>query len=110
MSWIAGSKEMAEIGLEEAVAELRNELTQAMADAEGAAVRFPVKEITLQFQVGVTKTVGGQGGIKFWVLELGSSGQYANQTVHTITVVLGSPVDADGKPIKIQQQSHLRPG
>jgi hypothetical protein len=101
---------MTEIGLTEAIAELRYELGKAMADAEDEAVRFPVGEVTLQFQVGVTKAAEGSGGVKFWVLGLTASGHYAKETVQTLTVVLGPPVDADGRAIKVQSRTMAKPG
>ena len=101
---------MAEIDLVDAVTALRRELIHAMASAEDEAVQFPVDQVMLQFQVGLTKTGEGRAGIRFWVFELGSSVQYARETVQTVTVVLGTPVDADGRPIKILSESAMKPG
>jgi len=101
---------MAEVGLTDAVAGLRRELARAVLEAEGAAVQFPVGQVTLQFQVGVTKTGEGSADVRFWVLELGASSQYSRESVQTITIVLGPPVNAEGKPIKVSSALSEKPG
>ncbi len=101
---------MAQIGLVEAIAQVRRELAQAVTAGVDAGIQFPVGAVTLEFQVGVTRSVEASGGVKVWVLELGAAGEYAKETVHTLTVELQSPVDAQGRPIKVAARSDQRPG
>src|SRR3954451_13011780 len=52
---------MAELGLVEAIEQVREELRQAMLVGAGADVQFPVGQVTLEFQVGLKKTGEGSG-------------------------------------------------
>jgi hypothetical protein len=100
---------MGEIGLVEAIASLRAELADAVEEAGNEDIKFPVAQIDLEFQVGVTRDVHGSGKLKFWVLELGASGGYEAETIQKITIGLGAPVDAGGEPIKIRRSMPDKP-
>jgi hypothetical protein len=101
---------LTEIGLTEAIALVREELVQAVEEGVGSDIQFPVGQVTLEFQVGLTKTDDVHGGLKLWVLELGASREYARESVQTISIVLGPPVDATGNPIKVSAASEEIPG
>jgi len=101
---------MAKIGLVEAIEEIRRELREAAVAAKDSDVLFPVGQVTLEFQVGVTRAGEAKAGVKVWVLELGASGEYSRESVHTVTVVLEPPVDAQGRPINVGSASAVRPG
>lgn len=62
---------MSDIGLGEAVKALREELTEAKGQGEGAWARFQVGPVNLELQLVVTKDVHGQIGWK--VAEIGGS-------------------------------------
>ncbi|MBB5081508.1 trypco2 family protein [Nonomuraea endophytica] len=96
---------MAELGLAEAIAEIRRELMDAMAKGADADIQFPVGEVTLEFHVGVKKSGEGSGKVKVWVIEAGAGGKIEHDQVQTVTVVLQPPVDRDGKPIKVARRS-----
>ena len=64
---------MQRIGLKEALAALRQELSGAIQAAASESLRFQVDEITLQFQVAVEGVTVGSGGIEFWVVTRSSS-------------------------------------
>lgn len=98
-----------QIGLVDVVQALRSELARASTQAADADVRFPVGQITLEFQVGVTKSAEAQGGIRFWVLELGTSAGLATESVQKVTIVLEPPVDAYGRPIKVTSGETEKP-
>jgi Trypsin-co-occurring domain 2 len=80
---------MAEIGLVEAIASLREELAEATEEGKNQAIQFPVGQTDLEFQVGVTGDVRGGGKLRFWVLELSVDTGYAAQTVQQVTISLG---------------------
>lgn len=101
---------MAEIGLVEAIAQVREELARAVTAGAQADIQFPVGQVTLEFKVGMTKTGEGAGKVKLWVLELGATGKYAQESVQTISVVLEPPVDSEGRPIKVSAGSQEMPG
>ncbi|WP_322747921.1 MULTISPECIES: trypco2 family protein [unclassified Frankia] len=93
---------MKELELAETVRALRAEIVRAAPAAEGADFYFPVKEIQIEFHVGVTKSSEGEAGVKFWVVELGTSGALAKEEIQTVTVTLGAPVDKDGNPVPVK--------
>ncbi|MFI7454410.1 trypco2 family protein [Nonomuraea sp. NPDC049714] len=101
---------MAELGLPEAIEQIRQELREAIAAGADAEIQFPVGEVTLEFQVGVTKTGEGSGKVKVWVLEAGAGGKVEHERVQKVTVVLQPPVDAHGDPVKVARRSSAKPG
>jgi hypothetical protein len=98
-----------EIGLVDVVQALRTELARASSEAVDAPVQFPVGQVTLEFQVGVTRSAEAKGGVRFWVLELGASAGVASESVQKVTIVLEPPVDADGRPIKVGAAGEEKP-
>jgi hypothetical protein len=65
--------------------------------------------VQLVFHVGCTKGSEGRGGVRFYVVELGGSGSYAQEEIQTVTVTLGAPVDQNGDPVKIYRGSTQKP-
>jgi hypothetical protein len=100
---------MKKIGLVETIDALRSELAVAMGKAQGQEIQFPVGSIQLEFQVGVTWDTGVNAGVKFWVLELGASGSYANESVQKVTLNLAAPVDAEGRSVLVTRRSQEKP-
>ncbi len=72
-------------------------------------MQFPVGQVTLEFQVTVTKSGEGSAGVKAWVIEAGSTASFARETVQTVTVVLEQPVDWTGRPIRVAGASGQKP-
>jgi hypothetical protein len=97
------------IDLSTAVELVRRELHAAVAAGDGEQLRFPVGEITLTFQVGITTSASATGGVKLWVLELGAEGDYSRETIQTVTVTLQPPVDTHGRPVKVADRADRRP-
>jgi Trypsin-co-occurring domain 2 len=89
---------MERIGLQEAIGELRRELSESIQAAVKETLRFEVGEITLEFQVEVQRTREGSGGLKFWVVELGGKGSHSTTRTHTITIPL-KPMGRTGGPV-----------
>lgn len=56
---------MAKIALADAVALIRQELLQAMAMPDAGRLRFPVGQITLSFQVGLTRSGTGSAACNY---------------------------------------------
>jgi hypothetical protein len=100
---------MAEVPLGETIEALRAELSAAVEKGADADVQFPVGTIQLEFQVGVTKSVGAKAGVKFWVIEAGGDGSISSQSVQKVTIQLDAPVDRSGQPIKVTRESASRP-
>ena len=96
-----GRCEVERIGLADSIQALRAELSEAMLKAEGDAIQFPVGEVHLEFQVGVTKDAKAKGGARFWIVELGAEAGYAAESIQHISVTLEPPVNAAGERVLV---------
>ena len=83
-----------EIPLAEAIQALRSELVAAAQAAEGESLRFALGPITLEFQFVISREVGGEGGIKFWVVSLTGKGSQISAATHTVKLTL-TPAGGD---------------
>lgn len=100
---------MVEIGLVEAVGAVREELVQAVLAGAQRPLQFPLEGVQLTFQIGVTRESAPGAKLKFWILELGHERRDQQQSVHTVTINLGAPVDDAGKPFKVTARSAEKP-
>ena len=57
--------------LADTIAAVRRELSSAQTAGQGQAVQFRTGPVELEFEVAVTRTRGGEGGVQIWVLTLG---------------------------------------
>ena len=91
------------IGLSDALEALRAELASARVKAAGQDVQFPIQTLTVELKVGVVKSTDGKAGFRVPLIgaELGGSTGYNRETVQTVTLMLGPPVDNEGKPVKV---------
>jgi hypothetical protein len=74
------------VGLPEAIESLRADLAQAWWDGQQQRLRFRVEPVELTVQVGLTHTIKGTGGVKWYVLTIG--GEKTRETVTTQTLKL----------------------
>jgi hypothetical protein len=95
------------IGLAAAIEMLRTEVIAARASAAGQSVQFPVTSMTLELKVAATRSASGKAGfsIPFVNVELGGSGGWQRDTLQTVTVTFGSPVDEAGNPVQVSLSS-----
>jgi hypothetical protein len=95
------------VGLAEAIGLLRDELLKARAAAEASDIQLPVESMTVQLQVAATRTRGGRAGFSVPVvnLELGGSAGWQRENMQVVTVVFSGPVDREGRPVKVAQES-----
>ena len=92
------------IGLADAIEMLRAEVLAAQSKAAGAKAQFPIQTLTVQLKVGLTKLADGKVGFKVpFVGELGASAGLHQETTQTVTLVLGPPVDPQGRPVSVTQ-------
>jgi hypothetical protein len=78
--------------LADTVAAVRRELSSAQAAGQGQPVQFRTGPVELEFEVAVTRTRGGEGGVQIWVLTLGGKLERGLATTQRIKVTL-HPVD-----------------
>ena len=95
---------MGGIELASVVRQLRAELNEALAGAQGERLRFelgPV-EVSLSVTLGRDATPGAK--IRFWVIEAGADAKLSRESVQEIKLVLTpidtqAPVGSGGKPV-----------
>jgi len=97
------------IGLDDALEALRAELACAQQKAAGSDLQFPIQTLTVELKVGVVRAKDGKAGfhVPLVDLELGGSVAVNRQTLQTVTLVLGSPVDQHGNPVKVASASDV---
>ena len=95
------------IGLADAIEMLRGELLEARVAAAGSKVQFPVASMTVELKVAATRSAGGKAAfsVPFVNVELGGSTGWQRDTMQTVTVTFGSPVDNEGRPVKVTASS-----
>jgi Trypsin-co-occurring domain 2 len=102
------------LGLADAIGLLRDELLEARAAGAGSEIQLPVESMTVVLKVTATRSVDGKAGFKVPVveleLELGGGAGRERGSEQTVTVVFGGPVDRDGRPVPVAQESAQRKG
>src|SRR6266851_8715889 len=93
------------IDLADAIEVLRAEVMTAQLKSAGAGVQFPIQTLTIELKVGLTKMADGKAGFKvpFVGAEIGASASLRQDTAQTVRIVLGPPVDLEGRPVKVAQ-------
>ena len=100
------------LGLADAIGLLRDELLQAQAAGAGSDIQLPVESMTVVLKVTATRSVDGKTGFKVPVVELELGGGVGRErgSEQTVTVVFGGPVDREGRPVKVMQESEQPKG
>jgi hypothetical protein len=98
--------------LADAIGLLRDELLQAQAAGAGSDIQLPIESMTVQLKVTATKSKDGRAGFKVPIVELELGGDAGRErgSEQTVTVVFGGPVDRDGHPVRVAQESVRRKG
>jgi len=78
--------------LAEVVANLREELLEAMRAGEGQPLRFELGTVELELTVAVEKEAKPGAKVKFWVLEVGTEARLASTNTQKLKIRL-EPVD-----------------
>lgn len=99
---------MDELELANVITALRGQLQVAMSQGEDQDLRFQATGLDVEFQVGVTKSVGAKGGVKFWVLELGGEASRDTQATQTVKLSL-KPITREGGDVAIASSSDVSP-
>ncbi|MEU6882742.1 trypco2 family protein [Streptomyces sp. NPDC046712] len=90
------------VELADIIAQLRQDLSRAMAEGEGADLRFQAEQIELELTVGVERSREPGVRVKFWVFDAGASARQATTATQRLTLTL-QPVrpDAPDRPVFI---------
>ena len=104
------------IPLSEMIATLRQELKVALQEGRDETILFDVKKIQLELQISVERERGGEGKIKFWVLEAGAKAIAKHQDTHVFRLEIEpKQMIPDGKggmipkPLNLAGSSSGRP-
>jgi NTP-dependent ternary system trypsin peptidase co-occuring protein len=97
--------------LRDFVSGLRAELRAAHDDAAQAersgpagGPKFVVGPVNVEFTVVAKKEAGANGGVRFYVFELGASGSVGSEATQRVSLQL-NPVGWDGDPYDIARES-----
>lgn len=83
---------MAGVELASVVRQLRAELNEALADAEGERLRFELGPVEVSLTVTVSREAVPGAKVRFWVVEAGADARVSREAVQEIKLVL-TPVD-----------------
>jgi NTP-dependent ternary system trypsin peptidase co-occuring protein len=84
--------EVAGLELASVIRQLRAELNEALADADGQRLRFQLGPVEMTLTMTVGREAGAGGKIRFWVVEADTDAKLSRETVQDIKLVL-TPVD-----------------
>ena len=89
---MTGVMSMAGMELALVIRQLRAELNEALADAEGERLRFELGPVEMSLTVTVGREAAPGAKIRFWVVEAGADAKLSRESIQDIKLVL-SPVD-----------------
>jgi Trypsin-co-occurring domain 2 len=92
--------------LADTIAAVRRELGLAQAAGQGQAIQFRTGPVDLEFEVAVTRTGGGEAGVRLWVLTLGAKGELGHATTQRIKVTLQPVNPKTGEDAQIADVRH----
>lgn len=96
------------VPLGQTIKDLRAELLEALREGAGKELRFRLKPVELELSLGITASLDGKAGVKFWVLELGGGGKLENVTGHKLKLVL-EPIGPEGREFEVTDHMAERP-
>jgi hypothetical protein len=90
------------VELASVIRQLRAELNEALADAEGERLRFQLGPVEMSLTVTVGREAAPGAKVRFWVIEAGADTKISREAVQDIKLVLTpvdtqAPVGRDGK-------------
>ena len=97
---------MGGVELASVVRQLRAELNEALADAQGERLRFELGPVEMSLSVTVGREAAPGAKVRFWVIEAGADARLSREAVQEIKLVL-TPVDTQaaagpgGKPASV---------
>ncbi|MFI8951751.1 trypco2 family protein [Streptomyces sp. NPDC053750] len=91
------------VGLAEVIRQIRGELEEARAEAEGRALGFTVENVSLNFTVQVHRSATGRGGVRIGVVTAELGGNVDRQTTHQVQVDL-KPELPGGERVKVSRR------
>ena len=88
---------MGGVELASVVRQLRAELNEALAGAQGERLRFELGPVQVALSVTVGRDATPGAKVRFWVIKAGADARVSREAVQEITLVL-TPVDTQAPP------------
>lgn len=85
------------IELSDMIRELRQQLTEALSDGAGEAVRFELGPVELEAAVAVSREGGADAKVRLWVVDAGANGKYTHAQTQRVTVTLMPRTEVPGE-------------
>ena len=85
-----------QVPLSAAIGEVRRELAKAIEEGRDSPVAFRAGPVELEFTVAFDRTVGGDAGVRVWVISMGTKGEATWSETNRLKVTL-TPVDRQGR-------------
>ena len=96
------------IELASVISGLRDEMERAIVASEGEVLRFELGQIELEVSIAVERSKGAEGGVSFWVVELGAKGKKAASDTQRIKLALTPRIHGTTDSVYIG--GHAEPG
>ncbi|WNG34256.1 hypothetical protein F0U61_11905 [Archangium violaceum] len=91
--------------LSDLIQQLRRELWTSIRTADNEALRFKVQSVEVELQVTVSRESEINGGIRFWVVNLGGKYTRTGEDVHTIKLKLLPALGPQNKDVNIADET-----
>ena len=75
-----------------------------MGRGEGEQLRFRLGTVSMEFEVGISHSVGGDAGVRFWVVTAGASGERGSTMSHRILLQLTPLLGGEADPLISERQ------
>ncbi|MFJ6984492.1 MULTISPECIES: trypco2 family protein [unclassified Streptomyces] len=94
------------VSLPDAVASLREQLTEAVAQATGENLAFDVESVEIELEMTVTTAVKGEAKATIWqVVSLGGGAERSSSGVHRVKLSLTPQfVNQPGRRVRVADQ------
>ena len=90
---------MGGVELASVVRQLRAELNEAMADAQGERLRFELGPVEMSLTVTVGREATPGAKVRFWVVELGGDGTVSQSSTQRIKLILQPRLGSGQAPL-----------
>ncbi|MFI9809492.1 trypco2 family protein [Streptomyces sp. NPDC052301] len=84
------------IELSAVLRDLREELEQSIAAANGQALKFELGSVELEVSLALERKAGTSAKVKFWVVDLGVDGSLNHNAVQRVKLSLQPTVESGG--------------
>lgn len=94
----------ADIGLAEAIAQIRDELQRAAVEGSGQPIGFRPSSVELNLEVAFERKAGADAGVRVWVVSANARGEWREAHTQRITVKLDPFDRATGRSSEIKDR------